>query len=331
MGKLANIFAFVLALMLSSCSDLINTSDNTDASNNSSSGSGGNPPPKYDSEPFLDFSCIDNKNSSVTCTAYLRGETATEYVWNTNDEIGIKGETVTLSLIAGKQTITLYADDGSGKFPYTVTKDMNVGATYTNKVFLYLKQESEPGYMYFAVKVKGNSSTGLFRQEMASGYAYVRDLHMDSPVAVATSGGTPTKYSNFNGAMTMEMCASYNVCVEGYKVETGFATEDGKSFEFPFYYGDDNFRVQMNGTNNLTFSFDSFVTRDTTIDGIFGGGFDYPAFAAVHGGKKLTITIPMSSFDTSKHKNIALFTINFKNYNIGTEYPEVIFDGFEQR
>ena len=212
-----------------------------------------------------------------------------------------------------------------------ITKEFNVGATYTDKVFLFLKQESEPQYMYFAVKVKGNSSKGLFRQHISDNeYAYVRDLHMESPKAVATSGGNPTKYSNFNGADTMAICATYNVCVEGYNVKTGFASEDGNTFEFPFYYGDDNFRVKMNGNKDLTFAFESFITRDTTKQGVLGG-LGNPNFASIHGGKKLTINIPMSQFDSTEHKNIALFTINFKDYNTGTEFPEVIFEGFERK
>lgn len=280
--------------------------------------------------PSADFSCVDNRDGTVTCTASVTGATAYNYSWNTNDEIGVAGETAKLKLLGGKQTITLYVDiDGKWQNPLIVTKTVNVGVAPTDRVFLFTKDKSEPQYMYFAVKVKGSSPTGLFRQKVGNEYAYARDLHAEVSTPVATIGGVPTKYSNFNGKDVMTLCTNYNICVVGYNAKTGFATEDGKSFEFPFYYGDDNFRVAKNGSNTLQFAFESFVVRDTTKDGLLSG-LGHPSFAAIHGAKKLTLSIPMQNFVESKHRNIALFTINFENYN-GTGLPKVTFDGFVEK
>lgn len=163
------------------------------------------------------------------------------------------------------------------------------------------------------------------------GYAYPRDLHFQ---IYANQMVTQT-YINFNGAEVDDLCSQYGICVDGYNDKTGFANEEGTSFDFPFYFGYDDFRVAMSGSNTLKYEFEGFVVRDTTVKdtGIFGSGFGYPAFITMISSDRLTIEIPLNQagkeYNPSIHKNIALLTLDFKDYSAtGKACPVITLDGF---
>lgn len=204
----------------------------------------------------------------------------------------------------------------------------------TDRVFVHTHQhgpDSNPNYMYFALRVKGSSSKESFRMSVPGGYAYPRDLHFQ---IYANQMVTQT-YINFNGAEVDDLCSQYGICVDGYSDKTGFANEEGTSFDFPFYFGYDDFRVAMSSSNTLKYEFEGFVVRDTTVKdtGIFGSGFGYPAFITMISSNRLTIEIPLNQagkeYNPSIHKNIALLTLDFKDYSAtGKARPVITLDGF---
>lgn len=204
----------------------------------------------------------------------------------------------------------------------------------TDRVFVHTHQhgpDSNPNYMYFALRVKGSSSKESFRMSVPGGYAYPRDLHFQ----IYANSMVSQTYINFNGAEVDDLCSQYGICVDGYSDKTGFANEEGTSFEFPFYFGYDDFRVAMSDSNTLKYEFEGFVVRDTTVKdtGIFGSGFGYPAFITMISSDRLTIEIPLNQagkeYNPSIHKNIALLTLDFKDYSAtGKARPVITLDGF---
>ena len=204
----------------------------------------------------------------------------------------------------------------------------------TDRVFVHTHQhgpDSNPNYMYFALRVKGSSSKESFRMSVPGGYAYPRDLHFQ----IYANQMVSQRYINFNGTEVDDLCSQYGICVDGYSDKTGFANEKGTSFDFPFYFGYDDFRVAMSGSNTLKYEFEGFVVRDTTVKdtGIFGSGFGYPAFITMISSNRLTIEIPLKQagkeYNPSIHKNIALLTLDFKDYSAtGKARPVITLDGF---
>ncbi len=238
-----------------------------------------------------------------------------------------KGKSVTLSAQgSGQLGLALLILDENNKVSHKFFQPVVVGKT--DRVFLHTHQhgpDSNPNQMYFALRVKGSSSQSSFREEYPDGYAYARDLHFQ----VYADKKVSQQYINFNGAEVDALRSKYGICVDGYNDRTGFANEAGTSFDFPFYFGYDDFRVAMNGSSTLKYEFEAFAVRDTTIEGIFGAGFDYPAFITMLSSERLIIEIPLNEYNSKVHRNIALLTVDFKDFNAaGKANPTITLDGF---
>lgn len=232
----------------------------------------------------------------------------------------------------GQFGLILLIIDGNQKISHKFFQQVVLGKT--DKVFVHTHQhgpDSNPNYMYFALRVKGSSPKESFQMSVPGGYAYPRDLHFQ----IYANQMVSQRYINFNGTEVDDLCSQYGICVDGYSDKTGFANEEGTSFDFPFYFGYDDFRVAMSGSNTLKYEFEGFVVRDTTIKdtGIFGSGFGYPAFITMISSDRLTIEIPLKQagkeYNPSIHKNIALLTLDFKDYSAtGKARPVITLDGF---
>lgn len=232
----------------------------------------------------------------------------------------------------GQFGLILLIIDGNQKISHKFFQQVVLGKT--DRVFVHTHQhgpDSNPNYMYFALRVKGSSSKESFRMSVPNGYAYPRDLHFQ----IYANQMVSQRYINFNGTEVDDLCSQYGICVDGYSDKTGFANEEGTSFDFPFYFGYDDFRVAMSGSNTLKYEFEGFVVRDTTVKdtGIFGSGFGYPAFITMISSNRLTIEIPLKQagkeYNPSIHKNIALLTLDFKDYSAtGKARPVITLDGF---
>ena len=232
----------------------------------------------------------------------------------------------------GQFGLILLVIDGNQKISHKFFQQVVLGKT--DRVFVHTHQhgpDSNPNYMYFALRVKGSSSKESFRMSVPGGYAYPRDLHFQ----IYANQMVSQRYINFNGTEVDDLCSQYGICVDGYSDKTGFANEEGTSFDFPFYFGYDDFRVAMSGSNTLKYEFEGFVVRDTTVKdtGIFGSGFGYPAFITMISSNRLTIEIPLKQagkeYNPSIHKNIALLTLDFKDYSAtGKARPVITLDGF---
>ena len=244
-----------------------------------------------------------------------------------------KGKNVNLlAQGTGQFGLILLVIDGNQKISHKFFQQIVLGKT--DRIFVHTHQhgpDSNPNYMYFALRVKGSSSKESFRMSVPNGYAYPRDLHFQ----IYANSMVSQRYINFNGAEVDDLCSQYGICVDGYSDKTGFANEEGTSFEFPFYFGYDDFRVAMSGSNTLKYEFEGFVVRDTTVKdtGIFGSGFGYPAFITMISSDRLTIEIPLKQagkeYNPSIHKNIALLTLDFKDYSAtGKARPVITLDGF---
>lgn len=122
--------------------------------------------------------------------------------------------------------------------------------------------------------------------------------------------------------------ASLNV---GYTNETGFGNQDGTAFALPFYFGDNKCRVKINGKQNLSYTFANFVLWDTTVDTFFGN-WGWPVLIRLGASDPLRITIPMDSYEPSKHKNIARLRVKFNDHEKPQHFRyEVIFEDFVAR
>ena len=255
-------------------------------------------------------------------------------IWDLYDKLLDDKEGKDVNLLAqgtGQFGLILLVIDGE-KISHKFFQQVVLGKT--DRVFVHTHQhgpDSNPNYMYFALRVKGSSSKESFRMSVPGGYAYPRDLHFQ---IYANQMVTQT-YINFNGTEVDDLCSQYGICVDGYSDKTGFANEEGTSFDFPFYFGYDDFRVAMSGSNTLKYEFEGFVVRDTTVKdtGIFGSGFGYPAFITMISSDRLTIEIPLNQagkeYNPSIHKNIALLTLDFKDYSAtGKARPVITLDGF---
>lgn len=256
-------------------------------------------------------------------------------IWDLYDKLLDDKEGKDVNLLAqgtGQFGLILLVIDGNQKISHKSFQQVVLGKT--DRVFVHTHQhgpDSNPNYMYFALRVKGSSSKESFRMSVPNGYAYPRDLHFQ---IYANQMVTQT-YINFNGTEVDDLCSQYGICVDGYSDKTGFANEEGTSFDFPFYFGYDDFRVAMSSSNTLKYEFEGFVVRDTTVKdtGIFGSGFGYPAFITMISSNRLTIEIPLKQagkeYNPSIHKNIALLTLDFKDYSAtGKARPVITLDGF---
>ncbi len=210
----------------------------------------------------------------------------------------------------------------------------------TDKAFLFTAEEgpdssSGQNYMYFAIRVYGTSPSKKFRVDVAPRDAMDYDWAYPRHLLFQYNGNG---YENFTGSKTdlvntlgqtklYDLCYDDNICLGGYSEATGFANEAGSQFEFPFYYGTDNFRVSK-GSGTLEFPFPSIAVYDRT---------KYPTdimifnpettIISVHGAS-LKIGIDMNKYNSNKHKNIALIDIFFENYTGGSELPIITHVGF---
>lgn len=256
-------------------------------------------------------------------------------IWDLYDKLLDDKEGKDVNLLAqgtGQFGLILLVIDGNQKISHKFFQQVVLGKT--DRVFVHTHQhgpDNNPNYMYFALRVKGSSSKESFRMGVPGGYAYPRDLHFQ----IYANQMVSQRYINFNGTEVDDLCSQYGICVDGYSDKTGFANEEGTSFDFPFYFGYDDFRVAMSSSNTLKYEFEGFVVRDTTVKdtGIFGSGFGYPAFITMISSDRLTIEIPLNQagkeYNPSIHKNIALLTLDFKDYSAtGKARPVITLDGF---
>ena len=244
-------------------------------------------------------------------------------IWDLYDKLLDDKEGKDVNLLAqgtGQFGLILLVIDGNQKISHKSFQQVVLGKT--DRVFVHTHQHGPD---------KGSSSKESFRMSVPGGYAYPRDLHFQ---IYANQMVTKT-YINFNGTEVDDLCSQYGICVDGYSDKTGFANEEGTSFDFPFYFGYDDFRVAMSDSNTLKYEFEGFVVRDTTVKdtGIFGSGFGYPAFITMISSDRLTIEIPLKQagkeYNPSIHKNIALLTLDFKDYSAtGKARPVITLDGF---
>ena len=181
----------------------------------------------------------------------------------------------------------------------------------------------DPNSMYFALHIKGHSTKNAFKQEVGgifgqSGTAYVKDLE------AIVSGGQGSRFP-FHKAYTGLGIADI------YSVETGFADKEGNNFDMKFYFGAPIFKVPL---NSKRISFYSFVIQDMYFGGLGGSDFSNISFTRCNTGQ-LELHIPAENkYDSSKHKNIALFTIDFDGDKISTGNScsyTVTFDGFVKK
>lgn len=256
-------------------------------------------------------------------------------IWDLYDKLLDDKEGKDVNLLAqgtGQFGLILLVIDGNQKISHKSFQQVVLGKT--DRVFVHSHQHgpaSNPNHMYFALRVKGSSSKESFRASVPGGYAYARDLHFQ----IHADKMVTQTYINFNGEEVDGLCSKYGICVDGYSDKTGFANESGTSFEFPFYFGYDDFRVAMSNSTTLKYEFEGFVVRDTTVKdtGIFGSGFAYPAFITMISSDRLTIEIPLKQagkeYNPNIHKNIALLTLDFKDYDAaGKARPIITLDGF---
>lgn len=250
-----------------------------------------------------------------------------DYLWDFNggENISYEKNPVYVFSDPGRKQVTLKVFiDGNGNDPLTVTKTVTVFSAEPIRLFIYNADGGEPDknpdYIYFALRIRGESPSGSFYQ--AGNHAYPRDLEY-----IASNGN----YVNFLSKDIDGLCGM-GYCIDGYDEVTGFAAAAGTEMDMPFYLGVNDFRGKINGKRDVIYYFNGFSILDRSIP--IWGGFAYPVFIRFNQSsdmeKRFKITVPMASYDPAVHKNIVRLTVNFTNN--GGDYPyEIIFDGFEPR
>ena len=184
-----------------------------------------------------------------------------------------------------------------------------------------IKYEENNNQMYIMVRFLGKSEKNFWRV-----------VDMDKQTAAFPKGfvfyykgiEVPT-VNNFN---ELDESLAFSV---GYDSYSGFSDVQGSKLYTTFYYGEEHMKTPMNGSNDITFTYDSFVIWDPTITGELMG---HPDFVRYPTGNPFSITIPMKDFDSKIHKNIAYITVYFepdKGYKEGLIPYKVVLDGFEPK
>lgn len=299
-----------------------------------------------ESQDTIDFFyTVEGRN--VTLTPVVSKEAVDEdklvYFWlHADGRSSDKNPTITVGERATSTLVTLYVFNGEQKEENvlgTTSKTISLTGTFPTdaatgtgpkKLFLFADDANHPDknldYMYFALRIEGESKAGSFRTEATkngqSTYAYPRSVQYEH------KSSDQDRYTSMYAQATPNL-ASLGV---GYSDTTGFSTDaEGKEFSMPFYLGDNKCRVQTQGTSTLRYSFANFVVWDTTVD-TFLGNMGWPVLIRLASSEPLVVEIPMDSYDPSKYKNIALLTVTFNDNASKTNFEyKVEFDGFEPK
>ena len=272
----------------------------------------------------VDFTyTIDDLTASFVSTVENAGNKSLSYYWTFgNDGIDYTANPQFTFPFSDVYRVTLQVFiDGDYENPVTVSKDVNVVSTAPVKLYAHVTDGNEPeknsDYMYFAIRVKGVSPGGYLRQLISNegwDYAYPRDLEY------MHSNDVYTKFQSSD----IEALCGMGYCIGGYSSATGFANEEGTEFDMPFYLSDNNFRVKINGANELSYVFKNFAVTDNSVTEFMG----HPVFIRYNATTAFTVTIPMTEYNPLIHKNIANVTVNF-TVNGDSEPYEITFDGYE--
>lgn len=300
-----------------------------------------------ESQETIDFFyAINGRDITLTPVVSVKGidKSKLKYIWNTADKFGINEEcpTVTVPEPATATTVSLYVFNGEPSAENRLAKvDKTISLTGTlssvgagttgGSVDLFQFAEGKthpdknPDYMYFALQIEGSSIHGTFRTGATKNGqptdAYPRSVQYEHALS------PDDRFTSMYAQATPHL-ASLNV---GYTNETGFGNQDGTAFSLPFYFGDNKCRVKINGKLNLSYTFANFVLWDTTVDTFFGN-WGWPVLIRLGASDPLRITIPMDSYEPSKHKNIARLRVKFNDHEKPQHFRyEVIFEDFVAR
>lgn len=227
----------------------------------------------------------------------------------------------------GKKYVTLkiFVDDN----PTPVVNQLKIiDIADVINIFIHKKDGNEPelnpNYMYFALRLKGSSAGGHYRQKVVFGsssdkeYGYPRGFeYMDKD----------SQNIKFPSKFVYEF-AKLGVFISNYTDETGFANKEGTEFDMPFYFGVNNFRVKINKSkDSVPYTFVSLNVYDDVASG-WGGGYALINFIRFNKSEAFTVNIPLKDYDEKIHKNIAKLTIDFTSNGYNYE-PKITFDGYE--
>lgn len=296
---------------------------------------------RVQSQEIIDFFySIDGRDITLSPFVSIKGidESQLQYLWITSDNPGIKEKSTTITVPedATATMVSLLVFNGPPAKENQLAKvDKNISLTgcfpsdKTMNGVVDLFQfatgkgdhpDNNPDYMYFALQIEGTSIHGTFRtgatwKEQKTN-AYPRSVQYEHNLS------TDDRFTSMYAQATPNL-ASLNV---GYSEATGFGNQDGTQFSMPFYFGDNKCRMKMNGKQNLSYTFANFVLWDTTVGSLFGG---WPVLIRLGASEPLKITIPMASYDSSKHKNIARLKVKFNDDDEAQNFKyEVVFVDF---
>lgn len=251
-----------------------------------------------------------------------------DYLWffdNGLDKSNDKSPVFTFS-DTGKKDVVLQVYFNKDPTPViNLSKTIEIYDT-VNVFFHNAKDGTDPqdneDYMYFAIRLKGNSENGSFRQNIVDGDDKNRDVAYPRGFEYIDKDGNYVVFASSHVARLQ----NYGIYIPNYNEYTGFSDEAGTSFDMPFYYGVNNFRVKINDNKKLQYVFRSLNIYDDLATS--WGSFMKTNFIRYNVGQNFKIEIPMDTYDPSIHKNIAKLTVDFSSN--GIDYPyEITFDGYE--
>lgn len=208
----------------------------------------------------------------------------------------------------------------------------NSGGGTLNSNLKYIEVENNgmdiPQYdesnIYIFIHVTGNSISGNF---INTAYNLSGNIDTSHPRGVefqTTEGNRPEYYARFAGQEESTFDGVTKPATPGYTSQYGFSSADGKTLDIKLYIGSTKFSVREINPN--------FVMRNIVVAD--------PSKTSGWGDAKVTLVrksdvrfnIPMSKFDSGKHKNWAFFTVKFDqnpNYtSMADPIVTVTFDGF---
>lgn len=252
-----------------------------------------------------------------------------EYEWNFGDGDSSNEETPThIYSKGGIYKVQLIVDSIDTSTSALAEKSIVVPTGLEIKpinLFMY-KGDLDPNYMYFAVHVEGTSETGKFFQpETDSIFGKIPDAYPRDMQFQICSSSNSVCYVNFKSDEIDDLC-KLGYCIKGYSDVTGFANASGTVMDMPFYLGHDDFHIRINGNDDIEYSFINFVVQD--LSAVVWQGYAAPVFLRFNQSHPFKVTVPMSSYNPSIHKNIAKITAHFISDSAGYHYFQR-FDGFE--
>ena len=227
----------------------------------------------------------------------------------------------------GKKNITITTVKSDSQLcntsGYTCPESSKIILSYNTNIYKHTKTFKggriaepkliDPNSIYIAFYIIGQSSVKRFKKVEAISnnqfkIAFPRTFYL------YTGSNTDTEYAKYIGHVPGDTNNQTDFGSKSdflnnnplvYSPNTGFSDNTGEYFHVPFFMYSSNTKVGKN--SNGFFNFSNFAVTDPSVPDVFGTNFSSPVFIRM---KNLSFQVPVSQFNSEKHKNIANFVVS---------------------